>query len=373
MPPDKYAIAYPRKRIARGITRVLGRLILPIAFRIRIKGRDNFPAHGPLLVVGNHVSLMEAVLMAVYTPWQVETLGAADVPHEKLTDLSIKFFGFIPVNRGHFDRSALKKALDVLRQDGVIGIFPEGGIWERGARRAQTGVAWLSYRANAPILPIGYSGTLGALSAALRLKRPRLTMYVGQVIPPANPPSGKPRKAYLEAFATQVMDAVNALLPADDPALQTHIFDERFELQTTVHTPDGTPRSHPAERSIRHHRALAKLLHRPAVLKIFRKNLHLPVAALQSLDREHDARKIADATRSILEYLKNENPYLLTYRFGPKEADAMHIALQELLALAQWAVESSLTLTITPIRRYRLSTEGEEIVQVKQGVFEDWM
>jgi len=373
MPPHEYAIAYPRRRIARGIARALGRLILPLAFRIQVNGRENFPAQGPLLVVGNHVAVMEAALMAVYTPWQVETLGAADVPHEKITDLSIRFFGFIPINRGHVDRPALAKALDVLRQDGVVGIFPEGGIWESGTRRAQTGVAWLSYRAKAPVLPIGYSGTVGALGAALRMKRPRLTMTVGQAIPPASPPKGTPRKAYLEDFAARIMDAVNDLLPVGDPALQAHVLDERFELRTTVHTPEGTPKSQPAELSIHHEQALAKLLHRPAVLKIFKKNLRLPVEALQSLDREHDAGKIVDAIQSILDYLKHENPYLLTYRFGPKEAEAMHDGLQELLALAQWTSASGLTLTVTPIRRYRVPDEEEEIVQARQGAFEDWM
>jgi 1-acyl-sn-glycerol-3-phosphate acyltransferase len=373
MPPPEYTIAYPRKRIARSIARVLGRIVLPITFRVQITGRENFPARGPLLVVGNHTAVMEAVLMAVYTPWQVETLGAADVPHERVTQLAISFFGFIPINRGHVDRPALTKALDALKQDGVVGIFPEGGIWETGARRAQTGVAWLSYRGNAPILPIGYSGTLGALSAALRLKRPQVAMNVGPLIPPASPPPGKPRKVYLETFATQVMDAVNALLPADDPALQARQHDERFELQVSVHRPDGTPGSYPADQPIRHQTALAKLLHRPAVLKIFKQNLRLPIGPLQNLDSEHDAGKIADATRSALDYLKDENPYLLTYRFGPKEAEAMHAGLQELLALAQWASASSLSLTVTPIRSYRLPDGEEEIVQIKQGTFEHWM
>ncbi len=372
-PEPSYTIAYPRRIIARGTARGVMRALLPIAFRIRITGRENFPESGPLIVVGNHAAAMEAVLMAVYTPWQVEMLGAADIPHEKVTQVAIKIFGFIPVNRGHVDRPALNQALDVLKQKGIVAIFPEGGIWQTGVRRAQTGVAWLSYRAGAPVLPIGFGGTMGALGAALRMKRPELTMNVGEAMPAAHLPQGKARKVYLAEYAGQVLDAVSALLPADDPARRVTISDERFGLQVGVLGPDGAPASYPAGLAIRHATALAKLLHQPALLKIFTQNLRLPTRPLQELDSEPDAGVIAGATRSILDYLRDENPYLLTYRFGPQEAEAMQAGLEELLALARWADGSGLALAITPIRRFYSLDQGKEVVQIKQGSFEQWM
>ena len=373
MPGTNDTIAYPRKIVARGIARTLGRVLLPVPFRIRITGRENFPRRGPLIVVGNHVAAMEAVLMAVYTPWQVEMLGAADIPHEKVTQVAIKIFGFIPVNRGHVDRPALKQALDVLKQGGVVAIFPEGGIWQTGARRAQTGVAWLSYRAGAPVLPIGFGGTMGALDAALKLKRPALTMNVGEPMPAAVLPPGKARKVYLGEYATQVLDAVQALLPADDPARRLSIVDERFELQVRVKGTDGEPVNYPPDLDVRNRTALARLLHQPAVLKIFTQNLRLPTGPLQELDSEHDAGVIADATGAILDYLRDENPYLLAYRFGPQEAEAMQAGLEELDALARWAAGSGFALAITPIRRFYSLDQGKEVVQVKQGSFVQWM
>jgi 1-acyl-sn-glycerol-3-phosphate acyltransferase len=352
--------------------RLLGRLILPLAFRIRISGRDNFPTGGPLLVVGNHTAAMEAVLMVIYPPWQVEMLGSVDVPHEWITQAAASIYQFIPVNRGHFDRTALVKSLDVLRQGGVIAVFPEGGIWDAGRMRAHTGVAWLSYRAGAPVLPIGFSGTTGALEAALRLKRPRLTMRVGQLMPAARLPEGQPRKAYFAAFATGVVEAIRALLPADDPARRPLIVDERFQLRVVVQEDDGRPRTHPDELAVQHTMALAKFLHRPAILKIFTSNLNLPTQPLQNLDCERDAQRIAGAARAILNYLDADNPYLLTYRFGPQEAEEMRLGMEELLALANWASSSGLQLRVNPIRRYT-TADGEEVVQVKQGKFEGWM
>jgi len=63
-------------------------------------------------------------------------------------------------------------------------LFPEGGIWYPGAKEAKRGVAWLSHRADAPILPIGFGGLEGALDAIFKLKRPELVMNDGTLIPP---------------------------------------------------------------------------------------------------------------------------------------------------------------------------------------------
>jgi 1-acyl-sn-glycerol-3-phosphate acyltransferase len=368
-----YSIAYPRKRLARGLLRGLGQLIVPALFRVRVRGRERFPERGPLLVVGNHVAAMEAVLMAVYTPWQVEMLGAADIPHEWITEIAMRVFGCIPVHRGRVDRAALRQALGVLAQGGILGIFPEGGIWEANAMRPQAGVAWLSYRARAPVLPIGFGGTLGALEAAGKLRRPALTMNVGTRIPAATLSEGKSKKAYLESYARRVIEAVTDLVPADDPARRDHAADERFTLQVEVRGPDGTPATYPDALAPVYGGALAKLLHRPAVLKILRQNLRLPVGPLQDLAQADEVGPIALGIESVLGYLRDENPYFLTYRFGPKEAEAMETGLGELLALARWAAASGCTLRVRPVRHYRSPETGHEILQTEQEAFQGWM
>ncbi len=372
MTEHPYPIKYPRRRLARGAARFLGPLILPLFFKIKVSGREHFPSGGPLLAVGNHTAVMEAVLMAVYTPWQVETLGAADIPHETLSKVTMEFFGFIPVKRGHFDRAALRKALAVLEQKGVIGIFPEGGIWNAGAMRPQTGVAWLSYRANAPVLPIGFGDTTGALGAALKLEHPKLTMRIGELLPPARLQPGKARKASLEAYAQRVLDAIRALLPANERASQSTIANERFDLEIAAYRPDGRTFPTPHHLSIRYPQALAKMLHRPAILKIFTSNLCLPTQPLQNLTQAPTPARVATAIQSILDYLQDQNPYLLTYRFGPKEAEQMALGLEDLLALARWAEQAQASLTITPIRRYEDLTQQKEIVQTEQGAFKQW-
>jgi len=366
------SISYPRRRLARGLLRGLGRVLVPLLTRTQTTGLGHFPAHGPLLVVGNHIAAMEVVLMVVYAPWQMELLGPGDIAPPPLMNAIARLHGFIPVNRGNLDRRALNEALDVLRQGGILGIFTEGGIWDPGAMEAKRGVAWLSHHAGAPILPIGFAGLEGALARAFKLQRPPLTMNVGTLLPPVIVPPGIPRKAALQQAAQDIMAAVERLIPPDAHETRPDIVDERFELTVLVHNGTGRAVDIPADYAIVHAEALCKILYRPAILRIFAKDLHLPVAPLQHLDVAPAPSELAMALDAILGYLSADNPGFFTYRFGPFEGHAMELGLRELGALAHWAAGEELALTIHPVRRYRLAGEDTEHVETSPGSAHVW-
>ena len=373
MPDSSYKLPYPRKNFTRFLIRVLGRGLLRILFRIKITGVENFPPRGPLLVIGNHTAAMEAVLLNIFSPWQIEMLSAADTPAERITEIVADLYGVIPLHRGSYDRAALDNALDVLAQDGVIGLFPEGGIWQEGKKKALPGIAWLSYRSGAPVLPIGFSETTGAINAGLRLKRPKLSMHVGELIDPAVIPPGTPRKVYLGVYAEKVMEEVHQLVPREDYLSEPEIIDEWFELELTLMDQTGNEIPIPTQYEINQSAALAKFLHRPAILKIFQVNLDMPVESLQSLHGHPSPKEMRLALDQILSYLESENPYLLTYRFGVKKGMAMKEGLEEFRGLVEWAGNNDYRLSVTPIRHYYSLKEEKEITQKEQGAFSSWM
>ncbi len=366
-------IIFPRNRFMRGILRLLGRIILPIFFRIEIYGEENYPKGGPVILAGNHNAAMEGVLMAVYSPWQVEFLGTGDIPQEKITEFFEAIYKYIPIRRGHIDRPALQKALSILKSGGVLGIFPEGGIWEPGQMRAQSGVAWLSYRSQAPVLPIGYAGTTLALGSALKFKRPKLRINIGKLIPAAAIPTDIARKTYFENYSENVLYQVRQLLPEDDPALDNKFHNERFELDVSVQDSSGQECEIPDHLKITQAESLVKLLHRPLVLYLYRFNLSLDISAVERLHESPSAAEIRKASGRILNSLRTTHPYILTYRFGPKEGEAMQRGIEELHQLAGWAEENDLSLKITPIRKYFSTEEGKEITQAIQEISESWM
>lgn len=371
--PEQPPITYPRKQLPRTLLKGLGKLLLPVLFKLNIEGRERIPEQGPLIVVGNHTAAMEVVLMNVYTPWQIEMLSSADIPAEKITEWLGRVYGVIPLKRGSYDRKALRTALSVLDQGGRIGLFPEGGIWARGRMDVQKGVAWLSYRARAPVLPIGFNDTTGALGKALDFKRPELEMVVGEVLPAVDMNQDKPRKVILEDYARRVMEAVRGLIPDAEIQHRQKIKDETFSLDVTVFDDQGREQSIPSGLAIQHRQALARFLHNPAVLKIFRVNLEYPTAPLEQLHREPTPHQLLEALDPVLTYLEEENPYLLTYRFGTEPGLAMQDGLKELQQLLRWARDEDLQVKIVPTWTYFSIPEDQQVVQQEQGSFQNWM
>ena len=114
--------------------------------RLRVDGLDSLPAEGPLLVVGNHDSHWDPVLvgfaargrrqiraLAKSTLWDVRGLGPI-----------LNGMGQIPIERGAGDVGALAKAIETLRAGACIGVFPEGTRSRGEVLRARSGVGRLA-------------------------------------------------------------------------------------------------------------------------------------------------------------------------------------------------------------------------------------
>lgn len=363
-----YTIHYPRRRLVRTFMRIVGRLLTRILARPQLMGMENFPKQGPVILVGNHVAMLEAAMMVIYPPYYVELLATGEIPLDPRYGWVVHMFGMIPIKRGAMDRKALDAALDVLKQGGVVGIFPEGGIWSSSGKQNKTGVSWLSSMSGAPLVPIGFGGIDGAMAKAFSFKRPRLTMNVGPAIPAINTRGEeKNRKQILEDAATYIMQRVDDLIPEEDKRRYQRVYDERFELKLDIQRADGSAADLPAELHLQRPEMLAKFFHRPLLLDVLSRNLKLPVQALQRIDTETDPQQIAAATEIALHYLETDNPHFLTYRFGYDEGGAMQEGLRGLRAIAHWARQQKLQLRIQAIRRFKQRGHEGELVEDRPG------
>ena len=126
------------------------------------------------MVVGNHFSFVDPIAVVCIAPWPLEFLGGAHPPHAPKATLFIpKLWGYLPLYRGTGAADAIKIAAAVLKQDGVLGIFPEGGNWT--PRRWKNAIEGLERRgqydravraAKMPhVLPPRSSGAVAALQA----------------------------------------------------------------------------------------------------------------------------------------------------------------------------------------------------------------
>ncbi len=363
----KSKVQYPRRVFIRSLIKFAGRAFGSVMARPEVHGLENLPSKGPLILVGNHVAVVEAGMMATYTPYNLEIMAAGDIPLDPRYAWMADLYGIIPIKRGTMDRSGMDMALEVLSQGGVVGLFPEGGIWETSVKQARSGVAWLSNKAQAPIVPIGFGGVEGAIASMGRFRRPQVIMNIGRLIPPVNVDiPGKSRKQALADSANMIMHEITQLIPEEERRVRLLPYiGERFEFRSIIRDEQGNEIETPEAMLLPDGIALSKFFHRPVMMDVFTRNLRLPVRPLNQIRRHHNPTEIADAVQHILNYLEG-HPYFLSYRFGP-EGDAMWQGLEQLRNAARWLAEThpGYTLRLKPIRRYTLrdsQTEVEEDV-----------
>jgi hypothetical protein len=219
---------------------------------------------------------------------------------------------------------------------------------------------------------MGFAGMQGALAAVFKFQRPRFTVRIGEVIPPVELPPGVPRSEAYEQVAQYVLARIVDLLPAAERPVAADVAEEAFAIEAEAVDGRGAPVVLPPEVALEHASALSRLLYHPALIATLRDRLHLPVQAFECIEAESEPESIERAARSLLAYLRDENPYFLTYRFGSREGGAMRNGLGELSRLAAWARARGLRLRVTPVRRLRRDGERDWVEQRSVGEAHTW-
>ncbi len=128
--------------------------------RWEVNGVENFPETAGLIVVANHLSLNDPPVLAAALPRQVNYMAKKELFDNFFLDKLLRSYGAFPVKRGRGDMGAIKKALKTVKQEKVLGLFPEGTRSKPGKlKRAKPGIVLIATKAQVPILPIGLKGT----------------------------------------------------------------------------------------------------------------------------------------------------------------------------------------------------------------------
>ena len=206
---------YPRRHALRFVLNRMANGLLHTLSNFQVIGRENLPKTGPLLVVGNHFHFADPVLMLTVSPWPIEFLGGFQfVDGPKWIHWLPSVWGYYKLRRGNTSKDALRAGTAVLEQNGVLGIFPEGGSWANVLRPPRPGTAYLAVRTGATILPIGIDGMTQMFPYLGQRKRATVTVRIGKPFGPfiANG-RGRQRRQQLEAISDEIMLQIAALLP----------------------------------------------------------------------------------------------------------------------------------------------------------------
>ena len=191
------------------LVRVLTAPARRVLVRLRVEGAEHLPAEGPAIVVANHVSFFDSVLLMFSLPRPVAFIGKAEYTDNPITKWLFCGAGMIPVRRenpGDIPH-VFEEVSRVLERGEVIGVFPEGTRSLDGRlHRGHVGAAHLALTTGAPIVPVGIVGTDRVLPTGTRLVRPfrRARISLGQPIRTSGTSTNRARRALTDRFMSEV-------------------------------------------------------------------------------------------------------------------------------------------------------------------------
>jgi 1-acyl-sn-glycerol-3-phosphate acyltransferase len=196
--------------------RRLVRFLVKTLTRTEFIGLENIPASGGLIIAINHMSHIDTPILFVNP---VRSDITALVTTKYLERPLIKWFtetaGGIWINREIADFTAIQTASKALAQGLALGIAPEG-TRSKTARlqEGKPGTVMLALKSGAPIVPVGIAGTEDAFKRLLRLRRPRITVRIGE---PFSLPEFQPhhRSEELKRWTDILMRRIAELLPPE--------------------------------------------------------------------------------------------------------------------------------------------------------------
>lgn len=189
---------------------LVARLLLPAALwgRMRVTGLGSVPTEGPLLVVPNHDSQWDPVVVGIVLRKRRRLRFLARANLWKIPGLGPLLYamGQIPIERGARDSRALDRAVEALRCGDAICVFPEGKLSEGEALRARSGVGRLA--AGCPGVRVVLCTIEGTTDYVRVPKRPRISLSFFEPVTGQPKPGQDPGE-----LAARLLGEIRALVP----------------------------------------------------------------------------------------------------------------------------------------------------------------
>jgi 1-acyl-sn-glycerol-3-phosphate acyltransferase len=229
------------------LLRFLIRILLRLIGRFDIRGAENAPLTGGMILASNHIGILD-IIMVYFAIDRTDLFIPVAEKWEKIGWIRWlgKQLNFLFVDRFNPDLKALRKMIALMEEGKCLVIAPEGTRSRVGSLiEGKPGVAYLAARSGFPVVPVAITGTedkiiLGNLK---RLRRSHITLTGGNpfIIPPL---PNKDRDAALQKYTDEIMCQIAAILLeryrgvyANHPRLQELL---NTHAPATVSTRSGT-------------------------------------------------------------------------------------------------------------------------------------
>ncbi len=198
-------------------------LLAPLLYRVHVRGQDKIPARGGALLVANHLSYIDVIVLQMACPRPLRYIGSESLKENGLMRWIMKISGTITIS----PRTSLegtRRVVEALSAGEMVCIFPEGAISRTGQlMELRRSFEVMARKANVPVIPVAHDGLWGSVFSTsgnnYLFKSPRLmptpvSVHIGDPLSPQDSSALRVRSSLLDLGA----EAFN-----DRPVLKRHL------------------------------------------------------------------------------------------------------------------------------------------------------
>lgn len=154
--------------------------IFKILFRISVKGIENIPTSGGVIIASNHAAFVDPPCVGATVPREMTFFAKKELFSIPVVREFITYTNSIPVDRRGYSRGALKEIIERLKNGWAVLIFPEGTRTRTGEfLEPKSGAGMAAVMADVPVVPCWIEGSLNA--------KPFISKITLHFLPPFNP------------------------------------------------------------------------------------------------------------------------------------------------------------------------------------------
>lgn len=141
------------------ILRWLFRVFFTLIYPVKAVGVENIPAEGGVILCSNHLSMLDPFALIAFAPRAIRFMAKAELFDNRLFAWALTKMGAFSIKRGESDLASVRLALQVLKDENVFGIFPEGHRKDAEEEHViHTGASMIALRSGAATVPVCISG-----------------------------------------------------------------------------------------------------------------------------------------------------------------------------------------------------------------------
>ncbi len=190
-------------KVARPLIFPIVNALTRIFFQLEVRGSGHIPRSGPAVLIANHEGYLDPIFLQMGTVRTVRYMMSSAFYDFKPTQPIFRLCEAIRVSDDGPNRDSLRTALTVLKEGGLIGIFPEGRLTRDGkVGPVLPGAAFLAARGKAPVVPARIDGSFEVLPRGRRVPRQaRITVSFGPPVTIESARGEAPARGILEAMS----------------------------------------------------------------------------------------------------------------------------------------------------------------------------